>query len=101
MNIEKAKKGFISCTVISFFIIVVPRILFYCIDSLCINFFGLSLSRDYLSFESFFMGMWHSFWYSFFSEDIFYKTIVNSLTIGCILAIIIIVIFSRNRKNID
>ena len=101
MNIEKAKKGFISWTVISFFIIVVPRILVYCIDSLCINFFGLSLSRDYLSFESFFMGMWHSFWYSFFSEDIFYKTIVNSLTIGCILAIIIIVIFSRNRKNID
>ena len=65
MNIKKAKKGFISCTVISFFIIVVPRILVYCIDSLCINFFGLSLSGDYLSFESFFMGMWHSFGIAF------------------------------------
>lgn len=76
----------------------IPRILVYLLDIFFIKFWGLSLNYYHSYYESFFAGMWHSFLYSFFSNDVFYKSIVNCITIILFIFIIFIYLYLKKHK---
>lgn len=89
MDIEKKWRKVCSYISIILLVLILPRVIVYCFDVFCIKFFDLSLNVNHIYDESFFRGMWDSIWYSFFSDDVVYKIVVNSTTIGVIVAILI------------